>query len=123
MRARRRREIAAAYNSAFGALDGIIIPATLPGNEHVWHQYVVRIRERDAALALLKSRDIECGVFYPLPLHRQECFAPYDCGKSECPEADRASAEVLALPIYPEMSEEQIAYVIASVREHLVVGG
>ena len=115
----RRRDIAAAYTNAFLGLEGITPPTTRPGNEHVWHQYVVRIRERDAALALLKSREIECGVFYPLPLHRQECFAPYGGAKAECPEADRASAEVLALPIYPEMEDAQLDFVIETVREHL----
>lgn len=115
----RRHDIAAAYTNAFLGLEGITPPTTRPGNEHVWHQYVVRIRDRDQALALLKSREIECGIFYPLPLHRQECFAPYGCAQAHCPEADRASAEVLALPIYPEMADEQLDFVIQTVRGHL----
>lgn len=115
----RRRALAAAYEAALGNLPGVVTPKTLAGNEHVWHQYVIRIERRDEALALLKSRDIECGVFYPLPLHRQECFAPYGGGNHACPEAERASAEVLALPIFPEMTDEQLAYVVGVLREHL----
>lgn len=114
----RRREIAAAYEAELRALPGVVTPKTLEGNEHVWHQYVLRLPRRDEALALLKSRGIECGVFYPLPLHRQECFAPYGCGNAQCPEADRASAEVLALPIYPEMSDSQFAHVVETVKSH-----
>lgn len=114
----RRRELAAAYHTAFADLPGVTLPATLPGNEHVWHQYVLRVPRRDDALARLRAREIECGVFYPLPLHRQECFAPYGCAQAHCPEADRASAEVLALPIFPEMTEAQQAHVIAALREH-----
>ncbi len=114
----RRREIAAAYEIAFADLPEIVTPKTLPGNEHVWHQYVVRIPRRDDALALLRANEIECGVFYPLPLHRQECFAPYGCASAHCPEADRTSAEVLALPIFPEMTEAQQAHVIATLRGH-----
>jgi len=114
-----RVAIAQRYEAALGALPGVVTPKTLPGNDHVWHQYVIRITKRDAALELLRARDIECGVFYPLPLHRQECFAPYGAAQHACPEADRASAEVLALPIFPEMTEEEQAYVIAAVVEHV----
>lgn len=115
----RRRAVAARYEAALGTAKGIVTPKTLPGNEHVWHQYVIRIERRDEAQAHLRAREIECGVFYPLPLHRQECFAPYGGAGHACPEADRASREVLALPIFPEITDEEQDYVIAAVLEHL----
>ncbi len=114
-----RRANAAYYNRAFAELPEVVAPATAPGNEHVYHQYVLRLPRRDAAKALFQERGIGCGVFYPLPLHRQECFAPFGCGLAKCPEADRASQEVLALPIAPELEPEQLDEVIQAVKDHL----
>ncbi|HEX72642.1 MAG TPA: DegT/DnrJ/EryC1/StrS family aminotransferase [Candidatus Hydrogenedentes bacterium] len=115
----KRRENAAYYNSRFAAMPEIVVPKTLPGNDHVFHQYVIRLPRRDAARALFQERGIGCGVFYPLPLHRQECFAPFGCGGAECPEADCAAQEVLALPIYPELTTEQMDEVVQAIKEHL----
>lgn len=114
----RRIQHATAYDAAFAELDGITTPAVSPGNTHVYHQYVLRIRERDAASALLKTRNIGHGIFYPRPLHLQPCFAEIAAG-TYCPESERASAEVLALPIFPEMTEHQQREVIDALTEHL----
>lgn len=115
----KRRDIANRYHAALGQFEEIVLPQTLPGNEHVWHQYVIRIPRRDAALALQRERGIECGVFYPLPLHRQKCFAQLPSANAQCPEADKASSEVLALPIFPEMTDGQQDQVVNALRDHL----
>lgn len=114
----RRREIAQRYHAAFAQLPGLVCPHTAPGNEHVWHQYVIRIEERDRAIALLTSRGIAYGVFYPKPLHQQPCFSQTVPAGLRLPEAERAATEVLALPIYPEMSDAQQEEVIGAIREH-----
>jgi dTDP-4-amino-4,6-dideoxygalactose transaminase len=114
----RRRLLAQRYDEAFATLPGLVIPKTAPGNEHVWHQYVVRIQKRDQAAAFLTSRAIAYGIFYPKPLHRQPCFAQLVPPGLRLPEAERATAEVLALPIYPELSEAQQDEVIDAIREH-----
>jgi dTDP-4-amino-4,6-dideoxygalactose transaminase len=116
-----RRTHAAAYNAAFAGVPGVVTPKEASANLHVYHQYVIRIPKRDDARMLFQQRGVGCGVFYPLPLHRQACFAPYVMGM-ECPEADRAAHEVLALPIYPELSEAQRDEVIATVRDHISRG-
>ena len=115
----RRRAIAALYHALFSEVDEVVMPKTLDGNHHVWHQYVIRLPRRDAAQAYLKEHGIECGVFYPLPLHRQKCFAHLKSAQSVCPEAERASQEVLALPIYPEMTDGQVAEVVAGIKAFL----
>ena len=115
----RRRHIAARYDALLEDYQAVQCPVVRPACHHVYHQYVIRVPQRDQALALLQEREIGCGVFYPLPLHRQDCFADLGCAQSHCPEADKASQEVLALPIYPELSEAQQDEVVAALAEHL----
>jgi len=95
----------------------ITIPEVLPGRVHVWHQYVIRAPRRDGLQEHLKSRGIGCGVFYPLPLHLQPCFKYLGYKEGAFPGAELASKEVLALPIFPELSEQQQSEVVAGIRE------
>jgi dTDP-4-amino-4,6-dideoxygalactose transaminase len=76
------------------------------------------VPQRDACRKLFSERGIGCGVFYPVPLHRQECFAGLDPA-ADCPEADRAALEVLALPMYPELTQTQQDEVLAALRDHV----
>lgn len=114
-----RRRHAAYYNERFAEMPEVVIPAEMRGNYHIYHQYVIRLPERDAARELFQERGIGCGVFYPIPLHKQECFAYLGCASTPCPEAERASQEVLALPIFPELRTEQLDEVITAVKDHL----
>jgi len=118
----KRREAAAYYDAAFAECPEIVCPKCAPENEHVYHQYVIRIPRRDEALALLRERGIGCGVFYPLPLHRQECFAAIAPDNKPCPEADRASEEVLALPMFEAITQAELDEVIDAVKSHLSRG-
>lgn len=118
----KRRAHAARYTAAFQEMPGVTPPVEEPGCRHVYHQYVIRLPERDAARKHFADRGVGCGVFYPVPLHRQQCFAEF-AADAQCPEAERASREVLALPIYPELQPEQIDEVIAVVREHMAAIG
>ena len=117
-----RRHHARRYTEALEGMDSVVLPVEIPGCRHIYHQYVVRLPRRDEAKALFHSERVGCGVFYPVPLHRQTCFAAYAGGVS-CPVAEKACDEVLALPVYPELPDAQIDMVAALLRRHVGVSG
>ena len=83
---------------------------------HVYHQYVLRAQRRDELFAHLQERKIGAGVYYPVPLHLQECFAYLGHKPGEFPHAEQAAAEVLALPIYPELTDNQQEVVVEAIK-------
>ena len=83
----------------------------------MFHQYVIRAEERDALRSHLAERGIGTGVYYPLPLHLQPCFAHLGCREGDFPEAERAAREVLALPMYPGLRPEQVDDVVAAIAD------
>jgi dTDP-4-amino-4,6-dideoxygalactose transaminase len=106
----KRRAVAARYGELLAepARAGkITLPRELPGRRHVYHQYVVRVANRDAVKARLAEKGIGSSVFYPVPLNDQECFAHLG-QHGKFPAAAKAASEVLALPIYPELTEAEI---------------
>lgn len=105
-----RRANALRYQGALASTP-LVLPADAPG--HVWHHYVVRAPRRDELRAYLGERGIETEVYYPTPLHLQPCFPGGREG--DCPEAERACREVLALPVHPELAPEQLDYVSESI--------
>jgi dTDP-4-amino-4,6-dideoxygalactose transaminase len=92
-------------------------PITAPGNLHIYHQYVVRVSNRDRVKNDLTARGIGCGVFYPLGLHLQQCFAHLGYKPGDLPHTEQACREVLALPIFPELREEEVRHVAATLRQ------
>lgn len=112
-----RRDRAAYYNEKLASVPGVVTPKTLPGNIHVFHQYVVRVPQRDKARQFLQKRAIATAVFYPVPLHRQECFRYLGYAEEACPNAAKASKEVLALPMFPEISQQQQDEVIGALSD------
>lgn len=114
-----RRRHAAAYDALLHAIPGVVTPAVSSRGEHVFHQYTIRVPRRDQVQKALAARGITTAVYYPLPLHLQPAYAALHCQPGSLPQAERACAEVLSLPIYPELSAEEIARVAAALSEAL----
>ncbi len=89
--------------------------ANSPKNYHIYNQYIIRVEKRNALLDLLRKKEIGCEVYYPVPFHRQECFTYLNCNDADYPVSNKAAENSLALPIYPELSKEQIKYVVDSI--------
>jgi dTDP-4-amino-4,6-dideoxygalactose transaminase len=102
-----RREAAARYDELLDGVVGIRTPRTLPGNEHVHHLYVVRVRERDRVLARLQAAGIGSGIHYPTAIHRMPAFAHLGLGAGSYPAAERAAGEILSLPMFPGITPAQ----------------
>lgn len=113
-----RRANARFYDAALADLPGIVPPVVLPENESVVNQYTVRVPDgrRDALADFLRERGVGSGVYYPVPLHLQECFAHLGGREGEFPESERAAREVLSLPVFPELTEEQREFVVVTIR-------
>ena len=128
-----RRQIASRYDSLFraaglvstsadlGNLDGLVLPYSDPRAFHVFHQYVIRAPRRDELRAFLAQRSIGSEVYYPLPLHLQQSLASLGYGVGDLPESERASTQVLALPIYPELRADEQDRVVEAVRAFYTV--
>ena len=111
-----RRRNAARYAEGLAGLVQVTTPPTDSANEHIFHQYTLRVERRDALQNFLKERDIGSAVYYPLPLHLQPCFAHLGYTPGRLPVTEAAAAQVLSLPIYPELSRAQLDWVIESIR-------
>jgi dTDP-4-amino-4,6-dideoxygalactose transaminase len=113
-----RRENADRYDRLFresDAADRITLPVRHPDCHHIFNQYVVRVPDRDAVRARLEAAGIGSEIYYPVPFHLQECFAPLGYRQGDFPVAEKASAETLALPIYSELTEAQQRDVVEAI--------
>ena len=114
-----RRLKAERYREIFDEMrltDRLKLPAAPAHCGHVYNQFTIRCRERDHIREFLRRREIPTEIYYPLPLHLQPCFAYLGYAPGSCPESERAAAEVLSLPIYPELTQSQLDEVIDAVR-------
>lgn len=124
-----RRQVAARYDGLFAKVGlnedgpypvrGVVLPRERPGAKHVWHQYTIRVQRRDALRRFLTSRGIGSEIFYPVPLHLQEALKGLGYNKGDFPEAERAALEVLSLPIFPELREDEQQTVVTAIAEFL----
>ncbi len=112
-----RREHAAYYTQALTGLPPVRPPVVDPCNEHIFHQYTLRVERRDALQAHLKAKGIGNAVYYPIPLHRQPCFASLGYREGSLPVSEQAAREVISLPIYPELTRAQLDTVTGAIRE------
>jgi len=124
-----RRAVAKRYHALFAKAGlaetgtypahGVVLPREMPGARHVWHQYVIRAPRRDVLREFLTSRKIGSEIYYPIPLHMQEALKGLGYAEGDFPEAERAAREVLALPIFPELREDEQQTVVAAIAEFL----
>lgn len=112
----RRNQNAAFYNGALKSLP-VKLPATPAGCVPVYHQYTIRIDERDKLAEFLAKKGIGCAVYYPVPLHLQKCYAALGHKKGDFPAAEEAARQVLSLPVYPELNREQLREVVSALEE------
>jgi dTDP-4-amino-4,6-dideoxygalactose transaminase len=113
----KRVENARRYEALLGGVEAIVLPATLAGNTHVYNQYTIRAERRDELRAHLGSLGIGSGIYYPVPLHLQACFADLGGRPGHFPVSERACEEVLSLPIFPELGEDRQQRVAEAIRE------
>jgi dTDP-4-amino-4,6-dideoxygalactose transaminase len=112
---RQRQEAAARYQDLLGDIAELTLPETLPGNEHVWHLYVVRVAERDRVLAALNDQGIGAGIHYPIPIHLQGAYAELGKGEGSYPVAEAAASGILSLPMFQGITaaqQERVAEVL-----------
>lgn len=109
----------AGLTKADNARQHVVLPTVTEGR-HIFNQYVIRVSSRDPLQAALKNKGIGTEVYYPIPMHLQECFAYLGHGAGSYLESERAAKETLALPVYPELSDAQLSYVVGSIREFIV---
>jgi dTDP-4-amino-4,6-dideoxygalactose transaminase len=111
-----RQRVAATYDELLANLP-VTTPYRVPGMRHIYHQYTIRAPRRDELQAFLKDRDIGSMIYYPVPLHLQEMYADLGLAEGSFPEAEQAAREVLSLPVYPELTAEQISEVAGAIRQ------
>jgi dTDP-4-amino-4,6-dideoxygalactose transaminase len=112
-----RRVAAARYDELLAGVGAVSRPKTLPGNEHIWHLYVVRVSRRDEVLKALQAAGIGAGIHYPVPVHLQGAFERLGHRKGDFPATEKAADEILSLPMFPEITAEQQERVVAELKK------
>ena len=115
-----RRRNASRYQQLFAEAklsDRVTLPVVDGTNHHVFNQFTVRVPKRDQLRAYLKEKGVGTEVYYPLPMHLQNCYCELGYQKGSFPISEQAAAEVLSIPIYAELNEDQLAYVVQSIAE------
>lgn len=110
-----RRKNASEYRDHLADID-VILPAEEPFNKHAYHQFTLRFANRNALRKHLKSKEIDTGVYYPGPLHIEEAYKYLGYKEGDMPEAERTCREVLSLPVFPELTNQQLCHVTDSIR-------
>jgi dTDP-4-amino-4,6-dideoxygalactose transaminase len=110
-----RRRNATRYDAGLDGVEEVVLPRTLTDNEHVYNQYTIRARDRDALRSHLAERGVGTGVYYPVPLHLQECFRELGGQEGQLPVSERLCKEVLSLPVFPELGLDRSEEVVAAI--------
>ena len=112
----RRRQIARLYSEGLSETE-VLCPSEAPGRFHVYHLYVVRVKDRQRFRARMARRGIETLIHYPLPLHQQQAYSEYASGNSPLPTTDRVTSEIVSLPLYPELDDDEVAAILSAVKD------
>jgi dTDP-4-amino-4,6-dideoxygalactose transaminase len=115
-RQRKAKRYGELFQDLVSSVDGLRLPTTQYENRHIFHQYVIRAQERDRMRQFLMENGIGTDIYYPLPLHLQECYSFLKYRRGDLPISEKASEEALALPIYPELTEDQQTMVVERIK-------
>lgn len=111
-----RRENAQLYNELLADVDSVITPTEADYAKHVYHIYAIRNKNRDALISALAEKNIFCGIHYPVPIHLQEAYKLFRYEKGDFPIAEKCAEELVSLPMFPELTGEQIEYIVREIR-------
>ena len=118
---RARREKAMMYNDLLSDIDGLILPYAADDTKHIYHIYAVRTQQRDALLKYLENENIYCGIHYPVPVHLQTAYRNSANSHDDLKVSEKVASELLSLPMYPELSEEQQIRVRDKIKKFLSI--
>lgn len=116
-----RRRNAGIYDELLGAMAGVVAPKEAACGKHVYHIYAIRVPQRDRVIASLAEKEIYCGIHYPIPLHLLDAYKSLNLGVGSFPVAEKSASEFVSLPMFPELSREQIAFAVKGLKESLAV--
>jgi dTDP-4-amino-4,6-dideoxygalactose transaminase len=114
-----RRRLATNYHRLLAGMAAVETPRVVPGNEHIWHLYVIRLPRRDHVLEHLQAHGIGAGIHYPTPLHLQGALRHLGYREGDFPRAEKAAGEILSLPMYPHLTEPQQERIVECLRQAL----
>ncbi|MFL6514837.1 MAG: DegT/DnrJ/EryC1/StrS family aminotransferase [Chthoniobacterales bacterium] len=117
-----RRSHAQEYHSAFSSLEEVVAPVEADYARHVYHVYALRVHDRDEVMFMLKEKGIQCGVHYPVPVHLQRAYRDLGYHAGDLPNSEQSALEFISLPMFPELTKEQIGMVTLAVREAVTSG-
>ncbi len=111
-----RRKNARLYNELLANIDGVVLPTEADYAKHIYHLYVIRTQNRDAFMAALAENEVFCGIHYPVPLHLQDAYSSLGYKKGDFPVAEKCCEQLVSLPMFPELTPEQIGYVVEKIK-------
>lgn len=113
---------ARAKNAAFYKKElarcGVVLPFEAPGARHIWNQFALRCQNKSGLIAHLKEKGISAGVFYPVPLHLQKAFDSLGFREGDCPVAEKICSQTVCLPVFPELTGEELSFIVSAVKEY-----
>jgi dTDP-4-amino-4,6-dideoxygalactose transaminase len=112
-----RMEKAKLYRSCLGGVEGVVLPGEADYARHVYHLFPIRVKNREAVIAALTEKGIGCGIHYPVPVHLQKAYEFLGHKAGDFPVAEKIAAELVSLPMFPELTEDQIAFVAEALKE------
>jgi dTDP-4-amino-4,6-dideoxygalactose transaminase len=112
-----RRKNAQLYTKLLSGTDGIMVPQEAEYAKHIYHIYAIRVKNRDRLMNALAEKGINCGIHYPIPIHLQKAYHSLGLKKGSFPAAEKCAEEFLSLPMFPELTEEQIKYVCNEIKK------
>jgi len=118
----RRRAVAAQYERELEGVPGVVLPVASPSMRHVYHIYAIRTAERNEVIRGLAQQGVGTGIHYPIPVHLQEAYRDLGYGRGVFPRAERCAEELISLPMFPELSGQQISHVAQTLKEAVCAG-